>query len=126
MWLSDSSVIVQQGIDLPNLDAILEHDHALDEEARLALIGALADRVEKLHEQRIAHGDLKPSNILIDPAAPGQPILVDLVDFSVASDGEIASRRYAPEAGGRYERDCFAITAKIGRASGRERVCQDV
>src|SRR3546814_14305488 len=101
MWLSDSSVIVQQGIDLPNLEAVLAHDHALDEEARLALIGALADRVEKLHEQRIAHGDLKPSNILIDPAAPGQTILVDMVDFSVASDGDIASRRSAHEAGDR-------------------------
>src|SRR3546814_16134644 len=77
--LGDAIVLVQQWIDLPNLEAGLAHDHALDEEARLALIGALADRVEKLHEQRIAHGDLKPSNILIDPAAPGQPILVDQI-----------------------------------------------
>lgn len=111
IWLGDAIVVVQQWIDLPDLETVLAQDDALDEEARLALIGALADRVEKLHEQRIAHGDLKPSNILIDTAAPSQPILVDLVDFSVASDGEIANRRYAPESGGRYERDCFAITA---------------
>jgi serine/threonine protein kinase len=111
IWLGDAIAVVQEWIDLPDLDTVLAQGSPLDEAARLAVVGALADRVEKLHEQRIAHGDLKPSNILVDPAVPDQPFLVDLVDFSVAADGEIGNRRYAPEEGGRYERDCYAITA---------------
>src|SRR3546814_2219819 len=53
IWLGDALVIVQPWLDLPHLEAVLAHDPALDEEARLALIGTLAARVEKLNEQRI-------------------------------------------------------------------------
>ncbi|WP_425998245.1 AAA domain-containing protein [Caulobacter sp. DWR1-3-2b1] len=111
IWLGDAIVLVQQWVDLPNLEAVLADGGLDDVNARLTLVGALADRVEKLHALRIAHGDLKPANILVDPSAPNNPMVVDLVDFTAAADGEIANKRYAPESGGRYERDRFAITA---------------
>lgn len=110
MWLGDAIVLVQEWLDIPDLQATLASGPKLTEAARLELIGALADRVEKLHVLRIAHGDLKPSNVLVDPARPNQPMLVDLIDFTATVDGEVANTRYGPESGGRYERDCFAVT----------------
>jgi hypothetical protein len=111
LWLGDAIVLVQEWLDLPDLGTVLAEGSIDDISERLELIGALADRVEKLHQLHIAHGDLKPANILVSPEAPEGPMLVDLVDFTAAADGEIANKRYAPESGGRYERDRFAITA---------------
>ncbi len=110
MWLVDVIVLVQEWCDLPNLEAVLTGGD-LPVAASLELIDALSDRVEKLHALRIAHGDLKPTNILVDASMPHLPMLVDLVDFTATADGDISNRKYAPESGGRYERDCFAITA---------------
>lgn len=111
MWLGDAIVMVQEWIDLPDLAQVMSgRPPEFDEEGRLALVAGLADRVERLHELRLAHGDLKPSNVLVDKSAWGGPMLVDLVDFAPAGEGDVVSRRYAPEVGGRYERDCFAVT----------------
>jgi serine/threonine protein kinase len=111
MWLGDAIVMIQEWIDLPNLAQVMsEGSEQLGEEARLLLIDAIARRVEELHILRLAHGDLKPANILVDPATPSEPIIVDLVDFTTAADGDVVTTRYAPEDGGRYERDCFAVT----------------
>ncbi len=111
MWLGDAIVLVQEWVDKPDLDCVLKGPNDVwDEEARLALVTALAERISDLHALRLAHGDLKPANILVDPAAPSEPIIVDLVDFTAAGDGEPFTTKYAPELGGRYERDCFAIT----------------
>lgn len=112
MWLGDAIVMIQEWIERPDLARILaERADELDEEARLGLICALARRVEELHTLRLAHGDLKPANILVDPALPGDPVIVDLSDFTTAAEGDTVTTRYAPESGGRYERDCFAVTA---------------
>lgn len=130
MWLGDAIVMIQEWIDRPNLEqvtAVLPNQ--LGEDARLQLIDALARRVAGLHTLRLAHGDLKPANILVDPAAPSDPIIVDLCDFTIAAEGDTITGRYAPEAGGRYERDCFAVTViaeelldgSTSRLSGRVR-----
>jgi hypothetical protein len=112
MWLGDAIVMVQEWIDLPDLAHVLEErSDDFSEHARLELIEALARRVEELHTLRLAHGDLKPSNILFDLTTPNAPIIVDLLDFTSANDGDTVTTRYAPEDGGRYERDCFAVTA---------------
>jgi hypothetical protein len=111
MWLGDAIVMIQEWIDRPDLAQVLAvRPDELSEEARLRLIDALARRVEELHILRLAHGDLKPANILVDPAAPSDPVIVDLSDFTAAAEGDTMTVRYAPESGGRYERDCFAIT----------------
>ncbi len=111
IWLGDAIVMIQEWIDLPDLARVLqERSEEFSEDARLELIEALARRVEELHTLRLAHGDLKPANILFDLAAPNAPIIVDLIDFTTTNDGDTATARYAPEGGGRYERDCFAVT----------------
>lgn len=111
MWLGDAIVMIQEWIDRPDLAQVLaDRSDEMGENARLELIDALARRVEELHTLRLAHGDLKPANILVDPSLPGVPIIVDLSDFTAADEGEMMTMRYAPESGGRYERDCFAIT----------------
>lgn len=111
MWLGDAIVMVQEWIERPDLARLLDDGAPdLDVPARLSLISSLSNRIEELHTSRLAHGDLKPANILVDPARPEDPVLVDLIDFCRASDGELMSSAYAPEVGGRYERDCFAVT----------------
>ena len=111
-WLGDAIVMLQEWISLPNLGALLVNDSdSFDETGRLAFIGALSRQVEELHTLRIAHGDLKPENILVDSSAPAEPIIIDLLDFASNIDGETKNSRYSPDGGGRYERDCFAVTA---------------
>ena len=111
-WLGDAIVMFQTWIDRPDLAHVLvEHSEDFGENSRLEFIGALARRVQELHNLRLSHGDLKPANILVDLAAPGDPIVVDLIDFATTDDGDTVTSRYAPASGGRYERDCFAVTA---------------
>lgn len=111
VWLGDAIVMFQEWIERPDLAQVMEErPEQLGEDARLQLIDALARRVEELHTLRLAHGDLKPANILVDPEAPDDPIIIDLYDFTSISDGETVTTRYSPEIGGRYERDCFGVT----------------
>jgi serine/threonine-protein kinase len=53
--------------------------HALDLNARVALIESIATAVDYAHRQLVVHRDLKPSNVLVD--ARGQP---RLLDFGIA------------------------------------------
>lgn len=110
LWLGDAIVMVQEWVDHPDLATLIANPGALGVDARIELIGSLAELVQELHAQHLTHGDLKPANVLIDPCAPTDPVIVDLVDFVASGDGEPVSTRYAPEVGDSYERDCFALT----------------
>ena len=109
-WLGDAVAIIQEWIDRENLAQLIEQNALPNLEARYALLAALAGLVQDLHEQHLAHGDLKPENLLVDPLAPVDPLIVDVVDFTPIHDGEPQSSNYAPEVGDSYQRDCFAIT----------------
>ncbi len=61
-------------IDGATLDAWLKHS-APDLAARIDVFARIALNVAAAHEQLVIHGDIKPSNILID--AKGQPFLLD-------------------------------------------------
>lgn len=111
IWLQDAIVITQAQVDAPNLA-----EHALSllrtelpPEAILAFLLELVRGVMAMHDAGVAHGDLKPSNILVtdDPIAPH---FIDYHDFSCGADGEIQSSAYTPTKGGRFERDRFAVT----------------
>jgi serine/threonine protein kinase len=108
-WLGDSLVLVQGWIEGVPLDIVLGGAGAHNDAANaLSLCSNLVAIVDALHEQGIGHGDLKPGNIVVDPE--GQPILIDVMDYSPRIDGEVASSAYAPDSGNRIERDRFALT----------------
>lgn len=108
-WLGDSLVLVQAWIEGKSLDSILTGANEFgDGISALFLCSKLVAIVDALHEQDMAHGDLKPANIVID--AEGSPHLIDVLDFSPRVDGEISTSAYAPESGNRMERDRFALT----------------
>ncbi|WP_406833844.1 AAA domain-containing protein [Pseudomonas asiatica] len=111
IWLQDAIVIIQLYFDAPNLS-----EHALScarsdvtPDAVLTFLLSLARAVIAMHDSGVAHGDLKPSNILVSKE-PFEPHFVDYHDFSCVADGEIQTSAYAPMKGGRYERDRFAVT----------------
>ncbi|WP_206003718.1 hypothetical protein, partial [Pseudomonas viridiflava] len=61
------------------------------------------------HDSGVAHGDLKPSNVLVTDE-PFTPHFIDYHDFSCVADGEVQTSSYSPIKGWRFERDRFAIT----------------
>ncbi|RWO70224.1 MAG: hypothetical protein EOS17_14240 [Mesorhizobium sp.] len=114
-FLGDAIVVVHEyvdGLDLQrhrteNLDDWIKPTVALGFAERLATL------VRQLHDSGVAHGDLKPSNIMVTLSEAGafEPVLIDLLDFGPSADGEILTQAYAPSGGGsRFERDRYATT----------------
>ncbi len=113
-WTGDSIVLVQDEVEGPALSQIDKAEGPLSQVGHaLAFVDALITIVNEMHARSIAHGDLKPSNILVtrpSDTAQAIPVLIDVLDFSPSDDGERMSGAYAPASGGRFERDRFAIT----------------
>ncbi|WP_210212577.1 AAA domain-containing protein [Mesorhizobium sp. M4A.F.Ca.ET.050.02.1.1] len=110
-WLGDSLVIVQDWIEGTPLDELLRNptEDITTSDNAVRISKCLLSIVETLHDHGFGHGDLKPSNIIVN-AADGEPVLIDALDFSPRIDGELVTSEYAPEAGTRLERDRFALT----------------
>lgn len=73
---------------------------------------ALIRAVRELHDLKIAHGDLKPDNILVKMQdGKLSPLLVDIPDFASSTEGELHTPAYSPPAGATdpYTRDRFAL-----------------
>lgn len=110
VWLGDAIVLVQDYVDASDLAATLSDSIPWTEpNTTLCFLQTLITRIVGLHERGTAHGDLKPQNILV-AGDDREPLLVDLLEFAPASDGDIVSTAYAPPAGDRFERDRFAVT----------------
>lgn len=77
---------------------------------QVALFVKAADAVQYAHSRMVAHADLKPSNILVDPDGR-----LKLLDFGIAQliDGEV--QPVAPSAGGAVTRD-FASPQRLAGA----------
>ncbi|WP_102945969.1 AAA domain-containing protein [Stenotrophomonas sp. VV52] len=111
-WTGDAIVIVQEYIAGKTLAEHTEGNAFNDSSTTLDFIVALIDVLDNLHGRYVAHGDIKPDNIVVDWSNAGTPlpVLIDLVDFSCGQDGSRKSRAYSPASGGRFERDRFAVT----------------
>ncbi|REG52450.1 hypothetical protein EQ718_07400 [Paracoccus versutus] len=109
-WLGDSMAIVQEWIDGTVLDTLLNKSSSelADQVKAIELARRLVRAVDDLHEHCFSHGDIKPSNIVINNE--GNPILIDALDFAPRVDGELRTFAYAPDSGNRFERDRFAVT----------------
>lgn len=86
--------VVQRHHDLPTLEG---HGPFPDAEAAKGFSLALCRLLESLHKRGIAHGDLKPANLLVRQGEDGpRPVLIDLPDFAGPGGGELFNSAYAP------------------------------
>lgn len=110
-WLGDAIALVLDYVDGTPLDQVIADQSGLQltTQNRLSILRSLVAHIDGAHQRQIAHGDLKPANILVQAAKLDDPVLVDYMDFCPESDGERLSGAYAPPEGGRFERDRFAI-----------------
>lgn len=110
-WTGDAIVLVQEFVPGNTLSDSLGEEALREAAGTIGLIIRLVDVVENLHGRTVAHGDIKPDNIII-AESDGElvPILIDMVDYSSGQDGSRRSRAYSPASGGRFERDRYAVT----------------
>lgn len=129
-WTGDAIVLVQDLVEGPTLlDEIAQKVRLSDPVQALRFFRELADVVNVLHDRSLAHGDLKPANVVVssrDDAVEFHPVLIDLLDFSPRADGERLSKAYAPLSGGRFERDRFAVTRMVEEVIGTQQIKGDV
>lgn len=111
-WIPDAVVILQDFVTGETLEEALLNAEAFETPgSALGFVKALAERVTALHQSGLAHGDLKPSNIMMDGGPTFEPTIIDLLDLTAAADGELVTTAYAPPMGGdRFARDRFAVT----------------
>ncbi len=109
-WLGDAFCVVQELVDGRDLASSLEQEPSgwAEPQAAVRFLLRLAETVVDLHARGLAHGDLKPENVIVTGEEPC-PMLVDLIDFSSTADGELVTTAYAPPAGGKMERDRYAV-----------------
>ncbi len=110
-WTGDSIVVIQEYVPGATLSETTL-DNAKHEATKVIDLSIkLVDVVENLHGRTIAHGDIKPDNIVVtEHDGVLVPVLIDVVDYSSGQDGSRLSRAYSPASGGRFERDRYAVT----------------
>ncbi len=95
------------------LDGVAWDDlSTLGPEDMLRAVASLVRAVSDMHVRGMAHGDLKPANVLVaGEGAELRALLVDLPDLPPAGADSLSSPAYAPSGGaaGPRERDIFAL-----------------
>lgn len=93
-------IAVMEFIDGPTLAQRLDAEGALSPAEALGLLAPLAGALERLHESRVVHLDVKPANILLR-TTDGRPFLTDfgisLLRTSEQSRSEVSRRFGTPE-----------------------------
>lgn len=110
-WLGDAIGIVQPFLTAPTLHELMTSSSGLVIDCKRAVRFSLAlcKIVSQFHEEGFAHGDIKPSNILVTSDPIDCPKLVDVIEFAPVQDGVMRTERYSPAIGGKLERDRFAV-----------------
>ena len=112
-FIGDHLVLIQKYVDGPNLAHDLDNAQGewKDGVDALAFVAKLAGVVAELHEGGRAHGDIKPANIIVaKTSTTREPVLIDVVDFGPADEGEIRTPKYSPGyPTGKRERDRYAV-----------------
>lgn len=113
-WTGDAIVLAHDFVPGPTLfDEMMSTKLLSSPEYKVRFFHDLVDVVGMLHDRSLAHGDLKPANIVLASVPDFDrpfPVLIDLLDFSPSQDGERFSSAYAPSSGSQFERDRFAVT----------------
>jgi signal transduction histidine kinase len=68
------------------------HEPTHDLDSAVQIIAVLADALAAVHHVGIAHGDVKPANLIVDE---GDPPRVTLVDFGIAGSNQGGTLAYA-------------------------------
>lgn len=123
-WTGDAIVLVQDFVQGSTLsDEVMSRRLLCSPELTIQFFLDLVEAVSALHDRSLAHGDLKPANIVVESSLDRDklfPVMIDVMDFSPTQDGERMSRAYAPSSGGRFERDRFAVTKIVEEVLGVE------
>ncbi len=86
-------------MELVNGVSVTKAARRLSVPGRVRLFGDLCDAVYHVHARGLAHGDLKPANVLVHRDDAGRPVL-KVVDFGVATPLRGASPDASPSSGG--------------------------
>jgi serine/threonine protein kinase len=129
-YLGDHLVLVQEFVDALNLEADLLANPSRWSEPEIVtgFLARLANVIADFHERGFSHGDLKPTNILVvwTDEVP-QPLLIDLLDFGPASEGEIRTGAYSPLYDvGTKERDRFGMLKIADELLSKTTIASDV
>jgi serine/threonine protein kinase/DNA polymerase III delta prime subunit len=85
-----------------------------------AFLSRLVYAIDELHESGLAHSDLSPNNIMLRKAeAQVEPVLVDLVDFSLDPQGKATPAYCPPQDNDMRVRDRFAVCEIARELAGR-------
>lgn len=87
--------VISDRVRGPTLDTVVRAREALTEPELYGLLHALAGALAHLHGRGVIHGDVSPSNIVLDD--DGAPVLVDLageVTHELGTEGFVAPERH--------------------------------
>ena len=95
---NNTAYLVMQYIEGDSLKEVVDKNGRLDEQKALKYVGQLCSALTEIHNEKILHLDIKPSNILIDENDNAQ-----LIDFGV-------SKQYLSENTGAMSETPFGIS----------------
>ncbi|MEO0897537.1 MAG: serine/threonine-protein kinase [Bacteroidota bacterium] len=93
------SYLIMEYVDGKHVMDYVTH-HKLDLHKKIDLFLKIAESIAYAHTQLVLHGDIKPSNVLIDPN--GEPKLLDfgiakLIDSSEGTSAQTQTQAFTPE-----------------------------
>lgn len=83
----DTGFIYMDYVPHPNLFNYMRRNRSLPQEQALTIFWSLLSAVEAIHSQGIAHRDLKPDNIMVDPVTLQATVLDFGLSMVVPSSG---------------------------------------